>query len=333
MKKIISLFLAVLLLLAMAPVSAFAAGETKDSFKLTGATVEIDGTEAKTVDIVFSGTAALTILGINGSCAVKPADGITLTGMTAVWEQTEMNFTDAENGAFVYADDTDFTGMQIVANAPIVTMTYTVSETVAAGTYPVTLTLAEYCNEASMTEEGVVPTVKEQTYTANIVVTEPSVATEDIFENKTGTITPATITAPANGWVIGAENKFTVSCEKACIVAYTDDNGATYHRLDATADGDAYSFTVTLTADMKFVVAIAGDLNNDGVADTADAMLISRSRLSNAHAAYLELSAINTVFGDINNDGLADSADFMLIYRSRLSDTHAAYAAISWTAN
>jgi len=150
------------------------------------------------------------------------------------------------------------------------------------------------------------------------------------IENKTGSTSPATITAPATG-MVGSEYTFTVACDKACVVAYTTDGGATYTRVPAVASNGAYSFTVTLEENMQFVVNLKGDVNDDGVADSADVMLISRSRLSESHPAYRALSSdLEKEIGDANGDSVADSADVMLISRSRLSESHPAYAKLTW---
>ena len=75
---------------------------------------------------------------------------------------------------------------------------------------------------------------------------------------------------------IGADGKFTVTCEKACVAIIATDNGdgtKTYKKLDAeaTEDADTYAFTVTdMTNGMEVIVAIKADANVDGQFSSAD---------------------------------------------------------------
>lgn len=129
-----------------------------------------------------------------------------------------------------------------------------------------------------------------------------SINTEDIFENKTGSTTPATINAPADGWVLNEENTFTVSCDKACVVGYTTD-GETYIPLTAGDDG----YTVTLTEGMKIVVAIAGDVNGDGLIRVADVIAAAQLEASGECTSYQMLLA------DMTGDGNLRVADVIAL--------------------
>lgn len=172
MKKIVSLFMVVFMLLTMLPLSVFAANETKDSFALTGNSVVVDGSEDKTVTVVFSSTVALQIVGINGSCDTAPAEGISLTEFTVPWTVNATNVANVSTGKFSYADDSAFTGFNSAAGASIVTMTYTVDKNTVTGEYPVKFTLAAYSNETYMTTFQ--NAVANQEYTATISVTNTS---------------------------------------------------------------------------------------------------------------------------------------------------------------
>lgn len=116
----------------------------------------------------------------------------------------------------------------------------------------------------------------------------------------------AVITAPAGGWTEGS-NTFTVSCEDACYVAISNDGGATYTRLTATAtetDG-TYSFTAEdVTASSIIAVIKAGDANGDGFCDTSDMGRIKGYTLGNS-----DLNALELLAADANNDGECDTAD------------------------
>ena len=83
-----------------------------------------------------------------------------------------------------------------------------------------------------------------------------------------------TVTAPAAGWMLGAENTFTVASNNdvACVVLVKKADG-TYQKLTATTgENGKHSFTATLAADDSIVVALKGDVDGNGEIDIADAM-------------------------------------------------------------
>ena len=96
-----------------------------------------------------------------------------------------------------------------------------------------------------------------------------------------------------------------VASEKACVVAYTTDGGATYTRLTATAADSGYDFSVAYTEGMQFAVAVKGDVSGDAAIDASDFGALV--------AAYLgtgTLDALNTVIGDVDGNGVIDANDF-----------------------
>ena len=211
MRRTIALLLAILMLLTVSPVTVFAADETNASFALTGGSVEVDGTEDKPVTVVFSSVANLQIVGINGSCDISPAEGITLSEFSVPWTVNQSNPANVSTGMFGYADDAAFAGFESAANASIVTMTYTVDKDMETGTYPVTFTLAEYCNEDYM--ESFLPQVSAQTYTTTISVTNTS--TPSGGEDDSGSTTEApTYTASVT---TNAENNTVVNGQEIIV--------------------------------------------------------------------------------------------------------------------
>lgn len=131
-----------------------------------------------------------------------------------------------------------------------------------------------------------------------------------------------TVTAPASGWAAG-ENTFTVACDKACVVLVK--SGETYTKLTASDADGAHSFTATLAEGDEIIVRLKGDVNGDGIVNTADAMLVSRACLSETHGAYKALDALSTCAV-----GAPSTAVTMQIARSCLSTTHGAYQAMTW---
>lgn len=131
-----------------------------------------------------------------------------------------------------------------------------------------------------------------------------------------------TVTAPASGWAAG-ENTFTVACDKACVVLVK--SGETYTKLTAANSGETHSFTAALAEGDEIIVRLKGDVNGDGIVNTADAMLVSRACLSETHGAYKALDALSTCAV-----GAPSTAVTMQIARSCLSTTHGAYQAMTW---
>jgi hypothetical protein len=116
----------------------------------------------------------------------------------------------------------------------------------------------------------------------------------------------AVVEAPAEGWVDGTNN-FTVSCEEACVVAVSNDNGATYTRLaaNATETDGTYSFTAeNVNSNTMIVIIKVGDANGDGSCDASDMGRIKGYSLGNVTLSALELLA-----ADANGDGECDAAD------------------------
>lgn len=145
--------------------------------------------------------------------------------------------------------------------------------------------------------EGFVATYSDTTGLWTIA--EGSTALEISIDNMTGETAGATITAPADGWAEGT-NTFTVSCDVACVVAISNDNGTTYTRLTATATDGAYSFTAeNVTADTKIVIIKIGDSDGDGQLAANDAAVAKSMNLGSiADATVNQMLAV-----DLNGDG------------------------------
>ena len=125
-------------------------------------------------------------------------------------------------------------------------------------------------------------------------------------EFKAGTSTDAVITivSPEGGWKQGGANTFTVSSTNnvACVVIVK--NGDTYTRLTATTTGDVHGFTHTFTDDCEIIVAVKGDVNNDGKVTAADAAAASAIEVGN-----ITVDDIEKLIMDVNKDGKVTAAD------------------------
>ena len=97
-----------------------------------------------------------------------------------------------------------------------------------------------------------------------------------------------------------------VACDKACVVAYTTDEGKTYTRVNATKADSGYDFVVPdYSEDMKFVVAVKGDVSGDAKLDAEDYGALVASYLGTG-----TLSSLNTVVGDVNADSKINAEDY-----------------------
>jgi hypothetical protein len=102
--------------------------------------------------------------------------------------------------------------------------------------------------------------------------------------------------------------RFTVTCARACVVAYTTDDGATYTRL--TGDGSGNSRTFTLEndvdlSDVKISVALKGDLDLNGSLSGTDAYNI---RLAAAGLGD-SLTALAKLAADVDENGKLTGAE------------------------
>ena len=172
----------------------------------------------------------------------------------------------------------------------------------------------------SLCAEGYAATYSETTGLWTIA--EGSTSMEISIDNMTGETAGATVTAPADGWTEGT-NTFMVSCDVACVVAISNDNGATYNRIAATATETegTYSFTAeNVTADTKIAVIKVGDANGDGSCDVTDMGRVKGYSLGNVTLSALELLA-----ADANGDGECDATDM-----GRIKGFTLGKAALSW---
>lgn len=136
-----------------------------------------------------------------------------------------------------------------------------------------------------------------------------------------------TVTAPAAGWTLDAENTFTVASDNdvACVVLVKKADG-TYQKLTATTgENGKHSFTATLAEGDSIIVMLNGDMNGDGVVNASDATLVSRACLSESHKAYKALNDQATCA-----IGTPNAAVAVMINRACLSAAHKAYKAMSW---
>ena len=127
-------------------------------------------------------------------------------------------------------------------------------------------------------------------------------------------------------------NMLNVQNDAACVVLWTDDNGATYTKLTATENpAGGYDFGLTnVPANAVIKIAIKGDVNGDGQVTATDKATLNRSLLSASKAAYHELNLLQKMIIDLNGDGQISATDKALLNRSLLSPLKPAYKALEW---
>lgn len=163
LKKSLSVFLAILMLVSILPVSVFALDTT--DFELVGATVEMDGNNDATAEISFKAKSDVIILSIEAQFT-ENSDKITMTGYEFPVALTGNNAVNIDSGLVRYADD-NMAGFSVAAGESIYTAVYTLDKSIPVGSYPVQFTIS-YLWDGVTYEE-----LYEGTYTANIEVTAP----------------------------------------------------------------------------------------------------------------------------------------------------------------
>ena len=111
--------------------------------------------------------------------------------------------------------------------------------------------------------------------------------------------------------VPNSETTFTVTCDKACVVAVKNEDG-TYTVLPCTDVEGEHTFTVAVAeADVTVVVALKGDANLDGEVNTKDATLVKQVYLGTG--AFETDEALQNLTGDATGDGKITTKDSTLI--------------------
>ena len=127
--------------------------------------------------------------------------------------------------------------------------------------------------------------------------------------------------ATVTGTVDNGTATLNVACDKACTVAYTTDNGATYTRVDAVQADSGYNFVVpNYSEDMKFVVAVKGDANGDGAVTNSDV-----TRLKAIQNGKYQADVIAGLAADVNGDNSLTNSD-----ATRLKAVLNGKASIAW---
>ena len=122
-KKIVAFVAAIALICSFVPNAALAlTANDENSFSVSNASVTVDGSNAQTVDIVFSGTANDTYAYFQGSFATKDSNGkVTLSNMTARYDTDLSSYVAVNDGSFKFIDEEN--GLEAEAGVALVTAT------------------------------------------------------------------------------------------------------------------------------------------------------------------------------------------------------------------
>jgi hypothetical protein len=113
-----------------------------------------------------------------------------------------------------------------------------------------------------------------------------------------------------NGEKYSGETEFDVTCEQACVVAYSTDGGETYTKLTASGTGNTRSFMVPVNSDTIVFIAIKGDATLDGKTNATDATQVKR------YAVKLRtFDPENLLAADVTGEGKVNATDATQIKR------------------
>ncbi len=107
------------------------------------------------------------------------------------------------------------------------------------------------------------------------------------------------------------DSMFTVTCDSACVVAYTTDGGHTYTKLTGIGTGDVRSFTLPET-DEEIVVAVVlkGDVMLTGSVSTTDV-----TQLKRFIAGKRGLDPLQELAADVTGEGKVNTTDVTQLKR------------------
>ena len=117
--------------------------------------------------------------------------------------------------------------------------------------------------------------------------------------------------------ILGANGAFTVSCAKACVVAYTTDDGVTYNEVYAVDNGNGtYSFIIEKPVEnMTIAVVYNGDVDLNGLVNGNDAMRIQRN-YAGLTTNNAKITALGYVAANVDGNTAVNGNDAMRIQRN-----------------
>lgn len=169
----------------------------------------------------------------------------------------------------------------------------------------------------------------------SVINVTTSIITKNIsIENKTNGLANVKIAGQesTNDFSVNTSyENFSVSCIKPCVIILVNELTDTYTTLNATATANENEYEFSYDLDnLKFVIALKGDVNLNGTVNAADSMLVNRSIILNTNPAHFELSNIQQKVADINKNETVDLSDSNLIDRALISNSSEQFFAFEW---
>ena len=320
MKNKIYVTLAVLLLVNLLSVSSFAF-ESED-FQIDSVKSSFDNGNLN-VKITMTAPDMTSAIG----------DSSTFKAMFKVYvDETELTTT-------AYKDDDNAGGYAVVTRPPFLggkleywyislqghtggekLFQFTVPMNLADGTHSITVTCADVQNDSIYKWLSIgtdtngnnisLPSDNEILYQCDFIVGNLNEELPSItITNHVGNA--ATVT----GTVDNGKATLNVACDKACVVAYTTDEGKTYTRANAEKADSGYNFVVPdYSENMKFVVAVKGDVSGNGALDSDDVVQIKAAQLGK----LTTFTDLQKLVSDINGDGILDSDETVQVKAAQL---------------
>ncbi len=232
-------------------------------------------------------------------------EGITLTSIADGADLEEFDATEDPNvgedkGLFAILNEDD--NVTVAAGKELCVYTFDLTDA-EAGTYNI-----GFIFTAASDIEGVSYDWEEGVISAEIVYEGQTAGYIVTLDNRTAG--KATVEGIVSGNQYSGDTVFTVTCDDACVVAYTTDGGQTYTKLTASGTGNTRSFTVPVNSDTVVFIALKGDATLDGRVNSTDATQVKR------YAVQLRtFGPENLLAADVTGEGRINATDATQIKR------------------
>lgn len=314
-KRLLALLLVLALSLSLTITTAVAAG---DGLTITVDTVSGQAGEIVTVPVTISNNPGILSAKLKfsfDSTALELTDmsnGEIFTGTKAMFQPNLAKATAVLDNST--ADDA------VSGNGTLLTLTFKIKESAAAGDCEVNVTVTQIVGSSST---NVTATAVAGKVTVTAVETpEPPAevpSIEDVDTTKLPDAAEVTITA---------DGKLNVKHNAACVVLVekADDS---YEKVSAVQNpSGGYDFEIP--ADAKIVVAVKGDVDGNGKVNLRDYSAVVKSLLSSDNSNYSPLSVFGVAVGDVDGNNKINLRDYSAIVKSLLSSDNNNYFAIGW---
>ena len=165
---------------------------------------------------------------------------------------------------------------------------------------------------------------------SNVFVDRNLEQAEETQQSGIYTVNVGSVSSPVEAIITVIDsNQFKVECEKACVIAYSTDNGVSWSEIKATVVNGEYVFDMpNVNIDFMIAVALNGDADLNGIVNSSDAMRINRYAVG-LTTNNAKLSGLGLIAADADGNQIVNSSDAMRINRYSVGLT-TNNARISW---